>query len=113
MRHLDEVSIDIRAGITRLIVPIQRGERVDDEAYCALLDYCRELSSILRGHELVPRGILYEIFSALIILRNESYAPTDNASRLTEMSGGIECAFHDLLLDQSPEVRQPGVPRIV
>ncbi len=112
-KELERIGTELRYWITEFIVPLQTIRAVKEDAFLELHHRARALTFLLKGHERVPKPILKELYAVSLIIRAEASYFKEKEPRLNEMAAEIECCFGQILLDETPEDRTPGVPRII
>jgi hypothetical protein len=111
MSELDKVGSELKRHIFDLIVPLQTTKDVRVEAFNAADAAGRELTRLLKGHEMLPKTILFELDRAAGILENEAPYSRDE-QKVLAMSHAFRLTFGLILLGESHDDRKPGVPRV-
>jgi hypothetical protein len=113
LRTDKEIAPELREAFTRFFVPFQTMQGVDVAAFERLHALSVELMRSYKGKDLVSKSLLNELYSAPKIIRAESIHRKSDRQVLEQMADKLEMCFGLLLLDEIPEDRKPGVPRIV
>jgi len=113
MNDIDDVLRELPDRISRLLIPLQTGEVIDQAAFESLEQCARSLARKLKGSELLPRTALKELKVAIGVLRAEAQHAGKEAPNLVAMSNRLEMVFDLILRGESPDDRVPGVPRII
>ena len=111
MRSIEEITKELEQKITDFFVPLQTMQGVNLRKFESLEQCVVDATYALKGEELLPRILLKEIDGVVKILTNE--APFCKTHDLREMAGRIQFLFHLILLGETPDDRQRGVPRII
>lgn len=100
-RHLDDV-----------VNGVQEAKEVRAVAYEQFELLSKELTTMLKGRELLPRRALLMLDMAANTLENEaSYAK--EPARVTAMANAVRMTLGLILLGEAHDGRKPGVPRIL
>jgi len=113
LRTDEEIAPELREAFTSFFVPLQTTRRVDVAAFERLHALSVELLHSYKGKDLVSKSLLNELYSAPRIIRAESVHRKTGREMLEQMADKLEMCFGLLLLDETPEDRKPGVPRII
>lgn len=104
----------MRSAVSQALIPMQTDGTVSRDSLNALVDVTEELVRALKGQRFVDREVLREIYFAERVLRAEAKNLPDNELRdVTASADRMQLLFGLLLLDESPDDRRPGVPRVV
>ncbi|GGY21192.1 hypothetical protein [Paludibacterium paludis] len=103
----------LRRQIGRLLLSIQAERSIDLLAVQMVVEQVKELAKTLKGSELLPRTVLYELHTAIKILRAEIPHIKHGRDDVVRTVDEIELAFDLILRGECHESRVPGVPRIV
>lgn len=103
----------IRDAVSDLLVPLQTARVLKREAFEELAAAIKILARQLKGHEVVPKSLLNEIYRAMQVLRNEAPYFKGEAAILENMANQLEMTFGLILIGESDEDRIPGVPRVI
>lgn len=93
---------------------VQDGKEIRCAAWEQVERLTRELAILIKGHELIPRYVLFRLNSAACVLEAEApYMRTlDDQQQALAMSHAVQYAFSLILYGECHGDRQPGVPRI-
>ena len=108
-----DIAPELREAITRFVVPLQTMQGVDAEAFERLHVLSTELMRSYKGKDLVSKSLLNEIYITSRVIRAESVHAKTDRQILEQMADKLEMCFGLLLLNEVPEDRKPGVPRII
>jgi hypothetical protein len=103
----------IREAVTKFFVPPQTTRIINREAFNELSNATKALAKALKGHDLVPKGLLNEIYSSIQLLRNEAPYFQGEVATLEDMANELEMTLGLIMIGESCEDRIPGVPRII
>ena len=107
------IEAELKEAITDFLVPLQTTRVIKQDAFERLHSSAKEICRQLKGNQLVPKSLLNEIYVTALVIKTEQSHFEDRAALLEEMSHQLEMCFILILKDESPEDRQPGVPRII
>ncbi|GAA5121239.1 hypothetical protein JIN84_00445 [Luteolibacter yonseiensis] len=117
MKNVDDIiSITgprIRDAVSNFLIPLQTTRVVGREAFGELHSCVKELAKQLKGHDLVPKSLLNEIYGTMQTLRNEAPYFKGETSTLEDMANQLEMSLGLILIGESHEDRASGVPRII
>ncbi len=111
--EIRQVGEALRVAITGFLVPVQTTREVVHPAFVAMYEQARLLVQVCKGTEEIPKSLLRELVGVYTILREEAPHLGEQRQALEDMADKIECCFRQILADEVPEDRRPGVPRIV
>jgi hypothetical protein len=103
----------IRESVSNFLIPLQTTRVVKREAFEELSISVKTLAKQLKGHSLVPKFLLNEIYKTMQILRNEAPYFKEESEVLTDMANQLEMTLGLILIGESYEDRVPGIPRII
>lgn len=103
----------IRDAVSNFLIPLQTTRVVKREAFEELAASVKALAKQLKGHDLVPKSLLNEIYGTMQALRNEAPYFKGEAATLEDMANQLEMTLGLILIGESHEDRVPGVPRII
>jgi hypothetical protein len=110
---IESTTAAFREAITKFIVPLQTTRVIKMNEFDAMDKSARELTSLLKGNELVSKSLLNEFFITVQVIRNEAPYFGKDSVQLEELARKIEYYLGLILTDETPEQRIPGVPRII
>jgi len=103
---------ELKRHLADVVNGVQEAKEVRTAAYEQVELLSKELTTMLKGRELLPRRTLLMLDMAANTLENEaSYAK--EPARVTAMANAIRLTLGLILLGEAHEDRKPGVPRIV
>lgn len=109
MTDIDDINSTlghrIREAVSKFLIPLQTTREIKRDAFEELSAAIKALAKALKGHDLVPKSLLNEVYGSMQV-KGETAMLEDMANQL-EMSLGL------ILIGESHEDRVPGVPRIV
>jgi hypothetical protein len=103
----------LREAVSTFLVPLQTTRVLKRNAFDALAVEVKDLAKLRKGHELVPKALLNEIYGTMQVLRNEAPYFKGETATLEDMANQLEMTLGLILVGESHEDRVPGVPRIV
>ena len=83
MNEIESLSKRLQASIFELVEPIQATKEINHEAFNRADEVGRELTRLLKGHELLPRSVLYSLDMAVGVLLSEAEYCRDKEDVLT------------------------------
>lgn len=94
---------------------VQDGKEIRAVAFERTEQLSKQLTALLKGHELIPRYILQRPSQAASVLQNEaSYMPTAaEQQKPDQMSSAIMTTSSLIIRGECHDDRRPGVPRII
>ena len=94
---------------------VQDGKEIRRCAFKQTEQLSKQLTSLLKGQELLPRYILLQLSQAANILQNEaSYMPTTaDKQEAFRMANAIQVTLNLILRGECHDDRRPGIPRII
>ena len=94
---------------------VQGGKEIRRSAFERTEQLSKQLTALIKGHELLPRDILLQLDKAANVLQNEaSYMPTTaDKQEALRMANAIQVTFDLILRGECHDDRRPGVPRII
>ena len=117
MNHIDDITTihgnAIREAVTKFLVPLQTTRIIRRDAFEELSNAVRALARALKGHDLVPKSLLNEIYTTMQVLRNEAPHFRGETAALEDMANQLEVILGLVLVGESPDDRVPGVPRTI
>ena len=113
LRTDKEIAPELREAITRFVVPLQRMQGVNASAFERVYALAVELMRSYKGKDLVSKSLLNELYTTSRVIRAESVHGKIDRQVLEQMADKLEMCFGLLLLNEAPEDRKPGVPRII
>jgi hypothetical protein len=117
MTDIDDITSTsgprIREAVSNLLIPLQTTRVVKREAFDELNNSVKTLAKQLKGHDLVPKSLLNEVYGTMQVLRNEAPYFKGETAALEDMAKQLEKTLGLILIGESHEDRVPGVPRIV
>lgn len=108
-----QAADSLRRAITEAIVPLQTMRGAKKEAFERLQISARTLATALKGHDLLSKALLKELYACIQILRNEAPHAAKDRSFLEGEADKLELCFGLILEDEDHSDRKPGVPRII
>jgi len=103
----------IREAVTKFLVPLQTTRIIKRDAFEELANAVKAFAKALKGHDLVPKSLLNEIYTSMQVLRNEAPHFRGETATLEDMANQLEMVLGLILIGESPDDRVPGVPRII
>lgn len=103
----------IREAVSNFLIPLQTTRVLKRDAFEELAASVKLLTQQLKGHDLVPKSLLNEIYGTVQVLRNEAPYFKGESPTLEDMANQLEMSLGLILIGESHEDRVPGVPRIV
>lgn len=94
---------------------VQDGKEIRRSAFERTQELSKQLTALLKGHEMLPRYILLQLSQAANILQNEApymLATSDKQDAL-EMANAIQVTFDLILRGECHNDRRPAIPRII
>jgi hypothetical protein len=106
--NLERSMFDVANGV-------QDGKEIRTAPFERTEELSRQLTALLKGHELLPRYILLRLSQAATILQNEApYMPTiSEQQEALRMSNAIQLTSSLILKGECHDDRRPGIPRIM
>jgi hypothetical protein len=94
---------------------VQDGKEIRKAAFERTQQLSKQLTTLLKGHELLPRYILLQLYQAENVLQNEaSYMPTvTDQQEALQMASAIQLTSYLILKGECHDDRRPGIPRII
>ncbi|MHA6196399.1 hypothetical protein ACX3YG_18745 [Pseudomonas wadenswilerensis] len=111
MRSLESVAAEMRSSGSELVVALQTNKEIKQQSFEHFDRASRELAQLLRGSEQLPRQIVNDLYIIAKTLENEAPHSIDS-EQVLKMAYALYMTFDLILLGESHEDRQPGVPRI-
>lgn len=111
MIAIEQLADQIRVSSIDLVSALQTGQGLREEAFGRLDAASRELARQLKGSDILPRKLINELYMTAKILENEAPYAKDR-QRVSDMASVLFMTFDLILLGESHEDRQSGVPRI-
>lgn len=103
----------LREAVSNFLVPLLTTRVVKKDAFEELAASAEMLAKLLKGHDLVPKSLLREIYGSIGSLRNEAPYFKEQSATLVDMSNKLEWTYYLILIGECNEDRVPGVPRII
>jgi hypothetical protein len=111
MSDVGRLSEELYQHFFDLIVPLQTTKEINDTAFQAADQIGKELARLLKGQELLPRKLLYDLDMAAGILENEARHATD-PDKVMAMARAVQMTYGLILCGECHDDRKPGVPRV-
>jgi hypothetical protein len=108
-----EIAPELREAVTQFLVPLKTMQPVDVGAFDRIHGLVVELMHSYKGSDRVSKSLLHELFAVPRSISAELEHRSAERDTLEQMAQMLEYCFGLLLLDETPEDRKPGVPRIV
>ena len=103
----------LRIAVVNFLTPLQTTRIIKHDAFEILISAAKELARALKGHEFVSKSLLNELYRSVGILRSEAPYFKDETAVLEKMANQLDLTIALILMNESPEDRIPGVPRII
>jgi hypothetical protein len=103
----------LREAVSNFLFPLQNTRVLDRDAFEVLFLEVKKLTKELKGHDLVPKFLLHEIYGTMQVLRNEAPYHKRDSDALEDMANQLEMMLGLIFVGESHEDRVPGVPRIL
>jgi len=103
----------IRDAVSNFLIPLHTTRVVKREAFEELAVAVKTLAKQLKGHDLVPKSLLNEVYGTMQALRNEVPYFKGETAALEDMANQLEMSLGLILIGESHEDRVPGSPRII
>ncbi|OOW67703.1 hypothetical protein Xmlh_03835 [Xanthomonas axonopodis pv. melhusii] len=103
----------VKRPLGKLLLSIQTERNTDLLIVQDVISQVKELARALKGRDLIPREILYELHTAIKILRAEIPHLKNGVDGAIKAANEIELAFDLILRGECHGDRVPGVPRII
>lgn len=103
----------LREAVSNFLIPLQTTRVLKRDAFETLAAESKGLAKQLKGHDLVPKALLNEIYGTMQVLRNEAPYFKGETATLEDMANQLEMTLGLIFIGESHEDRVPGVPRIV
>ncbi len=117
MTDIDDINSTlghrIREAVSKFLIPLQTTREIKRDAFEELSAAIKALAKALKGHDLVPKSLLNEVYGSMQVLRNEAPYFKGETAMLEDMANQLEMSLGLILIGESHEDRVPGVPRIV
>jgi hypothetical protein len=110
---IDNAIASYREAVTDAIYPLQTTREVKVDEFVRLEKAAAALAVLLKGHDLVPKSALRELWGTVQVLRNEAPYFGGERDRLESVASKVEEYFGCILVDELPEDRVTGVPRVI
>ncbi len=111
MNGVESVAAELRSSGAELVMALQSTKEIKQQAFDRLDKASRELATVLRGAELLPRQIVNDLYITAKILENE--APYSKDEELVhQMAYTLYETFDIILLGESHDDYRPGIPRV-
>ncbi len=113
MINIEVIGNELRAAITRFLVPLQTERKLDDEAFEDLHRAANSLAGELKGADTLPRKLMNELYVTIQVIRREGEYFHEAGETLQGMAGRLEMTFSLILKGECHDDRAPGVPRVI
>ena len=117
MKDIDEIISKtgprVREAVSNFLIPLQTTRVVSRKAFEELDDAVKILATQLKGHELVPKSLLNEVYGTMQARRNEAPYFEGETTTHQDMANQLEMTLGLILIGESHEDRVPGSPRVV
>lgn len=115
---IDEINAvfkDLERYMFDVVNGVQDGKEIRASAFERTEQLSKQLTALLKGHELIPRYILERLSQAASILQNEaSHMPTTaEQQKAHQMATAIMTTSNLIIGGECHDDRRPGVPRII
>lgn len=107
-----EIAPELREAVTQFLVPLQTMQPTNVKAFERLHGLVIELMRSYKGNDLVSKSLLNELYTVPRIITTELEHRPAEREILEKMTQQLVFCFDLLLIDELPEERRPGVPRI-
>jgi hypothetical protein len=111
MTELEQVSAELRKAIFEVRMPLQTTKELNISGFDRLQRSAAELARLLRGSQQLPREIVNELYLTAKAMENEAPYAKDQAL-VAQWASDLYMTFDLILLGESHDDRQPGVPRV-
>ena len=108
-----EITERLRVAVTKFLVPLQTTRKVESTAFDELAESIKAISVVLKQQDLVPKGLLHEIYRSIRVIENEAVNMKQEEATLRKMANQLDVYFGMILGGESHEDRAPGIPRVV
>lgn len=112
MNNIEDVAAELRSSGAELVMALQSTKEIKRQAFERLDNASRELATLLRGSEQLPRQIVNDLYITAKILENEAPYSKDH-ELVSHMARELYMTFDIILLGESHEDYRSGVPRAV
>jgi hypothetical protein len=105
---------ELKEAITDFIIPLQTTRKIDEYLFEKLHEASLQLVRVCKNEPEVPKALLQELQGTARILANEAvYLKNNEKEMLEDMAKKISLCLDLILLNEVPEDRVSGVPRII
>lgn len=113
---------DIRSVFERLerhmfdvVNGVQDGKEIIRAAFEQTEQLSRQLTALLKGHELLPRSILLQLSQAMTVIQNEAPYMQTNADQQEafRIANVLQGTLDLILRGECHDDRRPEIPRII
>jgi hypothetical protein len=112
MSDIDRVGAEMQKHIFDFILPLQTSKEINVDTFEKIDQLSRELATLLKGNEMLPRKWLYELDIAAGILEAET-AYAKDPKLIAQMASKLRETFGVIICGECHDDRQSGVMRIV
>ena len=115
---IDEINAifeDLERCVFDVVNGVQDSKEIRAAAFERTEQLSKQLTALLKGHELIPRYILERLSHAGSILQNEASHMRTNAEqqKTLQMAAAIITTSNLIIGGECHNDRRPGVPRII
>jgi hypothetical protein len=109
-----KVFEDLQHHLVDVVNGVQDAKELRSTAFEQMEELSRQLTILLKGHELILRYILQKLSQASSVLdASAAYMPTQSAQqKVLSMSEAVQMTSSLILLGECHDDRKPGVPRV-
>jgi hypothetical protein len=108
-----DIGPQLRDAITQFLVPLQTMQPVNVAAFERLHALAVDLLHCYKDKEYVSKSLLHELHTSIKIITAETAHRAKERQVLEDMTAKLQMCFDLLLIGETPEKRNPGIPRIV
>jgi hypothetical protein len=115
IEEISSVFENLECSMFDVVNGVQDGKEIRTAAFERTEQLSRQLTALLKGHELLPRYIMLGLSKAATILQNEApYMPTTSEQQeARRMSNAIQLTSSLILYGECHQDRRPGIPQIM
>jgi len=112
IEEIHSVFEDLQRYMFDMVNGVQEGKEIRTAAFERTEQLSKQLTALLKGHELIPRYILQRLNQAAAVLQAEApHMPTkSDQQKGLQMSHAIQLTSS--LIGECHEDRRPGIPRV-
>ena len=105
---------ELQRHLVDVVNGVQDGKEIRNVALEQLEQLSRQLTELLKGHELIPRYILQSLSRAASVLdASAAYLPTSSEQQKARaIAHAVQLTLSLIILGECHEDRKVGVPRI-